>query len=284
MEIYSQEDTDFVSEAMHLCIYESKGAWEGTYVYTNNAREEENNIADQMSTLSVKPPCGMTPRQRKTFTKYSTPVKHANFRGGSRKYTPKAHLNLLEGVDPQILVRLGVEVLKPSPNTIARKELISKLIAAIKLDLNTIAQEKEEAKLREEGFWRFAGKTVRANIERTRQNLDWATGQKKTYADKGDLHLDGATEEFEGESSTEVPTFKIAAGPQKGLSDVSSEEIRGKFTSRRPFVAKVEVFMSNEELLDAFKSKTPRKAEKPTKWATEDGRSCYVKSGGLKYV
>jgi hypothetical protein len=285
VEVYSQEDMDFVSEAIHLCIHESKGAWEGTYVYTDHTREEENNITDEMSALSVKAPYQMTPRQRKTFKKYSTPVKHANFRGGSRKYTPKAHLDLLEGVDPEILVRLGVEISKPSSNTVAGRELISKLIAVIKLDLDTIAQEKEEAKLREEGFWRFAGKTVKANMEHIRQKLDWATGQKKTSVDKGGPDLDeGSEEEFDEETSTEGPAFEIAAEPQKGFSGISSDEKKRLVAARRPFVAKEEVFMSNEELMEAFKTKTPQKADKPTKWATEDGRSAYVKSGGLKYV
>jgi hypothetical protein len=34
VEIFSLEDMEFISEAIHLSVHESKGAWEGTYIYS----------------------------------------------------------------------------------------------------------------------------------------------------------------------------------------------------------------------------------------------------------
>lgn len=94
-EIFSQEDMDFVSEAIHLTVHESKGGWEGSYVYDktlkldDTIREDGKEISDHLGSLSVKAPGDMTPRQRRSQKKFTTPVKHSSFRGGSKKYTPK---------------------------------------------------------------------------------------------------------------------------------------------------------------------------------------------------
>jgi hypothetical protein len=65
---------------------------------------------------------------------------------------------------------------------VARKELITQLIATVKLDLEIITQEDVETDMREEGFWRFAGKAAYAKIKKVREDFDWATGQKKGKA------------------------------------------------------------------------------------------------------
>ena len=194
VEAFSKEDTDFISEALHLSIHETKGGWEGTYIYINKQPEVEQSIpevketedvqdiVDLTTALSVKPtstPSDVTPRQRKCVKKFLTPVKHADYRGGSRKFSPSGGLpiNPFHGVDPQIFFRLGVEVVNPIKNSMARKELVAKLVAAVKNDLSIIKQEDQETAMRQEGFLRWAGKAAYQAIMDTRVGLDWVSTQ-----------------------------------------------------------------------------------------------------------
>ena len=196
VEAFPKEELDFVSEALHLSVHESKGAWEGTYVYDHRQPEPEESsslideagvdmgildMAEQFNDLSVKSPFDMTPRQRKTMKKFTSHINHASYGGGSRKFSPLASpkTDPFDGLDPKIFFRLGVEVEYPLKNSKARKELIAKLVAAVKEDIETIEREDTETSMREEGFWRWAGKTAYHAILQTRQDLDWATGQKK---------------------------------------------------------------------------------------------------------
>jgi hypothetical protein len=198
IEAFPQEELDFISEAIHSSVHESKGAWEGTYNYNkkelpvvldDNPGIDEEDIEDeeletfteQSDSLSVKAPHDMTPRQRKIIKKFTTPINHSSFGGGSRKYTPNRDMgsDLYDGVDPQIFFRLGIEVVNPPVNSKARKDLVAKLVAAVKEDIDIITREDAESAMREEGFWRWAGKTAYEYIKRTREDFDWATGQKK---------------------------------------------------------------------------------------------------------
>ena len=195
IEAFPKEETDFVSEAIHLSVHESKGAWEGTYVYDHKQPETEDIavtedegdeiefFTEQASPLSVKPPSLMTPRQRRVVKKFNNPINHQSFRGGSRKYSPggpaSPSADPYEGVDPDILFRLGIEVFSPTKNSKARKDLITKLLAAVKEDVSIIEREEQETAMREEGFWRWAGRGAHYNILQIREELDWATGQKK---------------------------------------------------------------------------------------------------------
>jgi hypothetical protein len=196
IEPFPQEEMDFVSEALHLSVHESKGAWEGTYVYDHKQPETEessaviddtdvdadvDSIAGQIDNLSVKSPMNMTPRQRKTIKKFTSSINHSSYGGGSRKFSPQASSKAdpFDDVDPKIFFRLGVEIEYPLKNSRTRKELITKLVAAVKEDIEIIEREEEESMMREEGFWRWAGKTAYHAILQTRQELDWATGQKK---------------------------------------------------------------------------------------------------------
>ncbi|TVY89740.1 hypothetical protein LAWI1_G002593 [Lachnellula willkommii] len=218
VEAFPQEALDFISEAIHSTVHESKGAWEGTYNYTkaeslfltdNNSSidedptedEELEVFAEKDDSLSVKAPHDMTPRQRKIIKKFNTPINHSSFGGGSRKYTPNRGIDsdLYDGVDPQIFFRLNVEVVNPLVSSKARKDLVAKLVAAVKEDLNVIFREEEETALREEGFWRWAGKTAYDYIKKTREDFDWATGQKKGPPRREDLADDemSIAEEFE---------------------------------------------------------------------------------------
>jgi hypothetical protein len=166
LELFPKEETDFISEALHLCIHESKGAWEGTYVYTHQRLEAEENVSiakegveqaefenfnSQMETLAVKAPNTMTPRQRRVLKKFTTPINHSSYGGGSRKYSgrsPNVEVDPYDGVDPDIFFRLGIEVANPTQNSKARKELITKLVWAVKEDLNIIEREETESALR----------------------------------------------------------------------------------------------------------------------------------------
>jgi len=196
VEAFPKEELDFVSEALHLSVHESKGAWEGTYVYDHRQPEAEESSADiddtdmemgmddmagHFNDLSVKSPYDMTPRQRKTVKKFTSSINHASYGGGSRKFSPLASpkTDAFDGLDPKIFFRLGVEVEYPLKNSKARKELVAKLVAAVKEDIEIIEREEAESAMREEGFWRWAGRTAYRAILQTRQELDWATGQKK---------------------------------------------------------------------------------------------------------
>lgn len=184
VEAFSKEDTGFISEAIHLSIHETKGAWEGTYVYDNKQPEVElavakvdeiEDIVDQTAALSVKSPndLNLTPRKTKTVKKFSTPVRHVAYKGGSRKFSPigVSKTDPYDGLDPQIFFRLGVEITHPVRNSIERKELVAKLVAAIKADLTIIRQEDEETEMRAEGFWRWAGRTAYYEIMARREEF-----------------------------------------------------------------------------------------------------------------
>lgn len=191
VEAFAKEDTDFISEAIHLSIHETKGGWEGTYIYFNKqpnvepspsipeAERDVKDIVNLTASLSVQPPTttnDLTPRQRKCVKKFSTPVKHTSYHGGSRKFSPNGGVNdPFDGVDPQIFFRLGVEIASPVKNSVARKDLITKLVAAVKNDLSIIKQEDEETTMRQEGFVRWAGKTAYQNMMMTREGLDWVS-------------------------------------------------------------------------------------------------------------
>lgn len=209
LEIFSTDELDFISEAIHLTRHESKGAWAGTYNYggqkhlgTPTAEDETDledagveEIADQFEDFSVKPIALMTPRQRRNLKKYTTLAGNNSFRYGTRKFVPGTTNGVYDGVEPQIFFRLGVEIANPVQNSKTRRDLITKLVAAIKEDLGIMKREEEESTMREEGFWRWAGRNAFDAIMRTREDFDWATGQKigptrgETYADYGEDDL-----------------------------------------------------------------------------------------------
>lgn len=198
MEVFPQEELDFISEAIHLTVHESKGAWEGTYVYDHKQKPAEaeehammddndaddddmQSITSSMTDFSVKSPEAMTPRQRKTQKKFNSAINHSSFNGGSRRYgSPKS--DPFDGVDPDIFSRLGIEIVNPANTSKERKDLSTKLVAAVKEDIGIIEREDADTIMREEGFWRWAGKTAFHYIKETRKDFDWATGQKITGA------------------------------------------------------------------------------------------------------
>lgn len=230
IESFPKEDLDMVSEALHLSIHESKGAWEGTYIY--NHKKDSVNTRDrivgddaviveyEMGTvddLSVKLPNDLTPRQRRTLKKFSTPINHSSYGGGSKKYSssamhPEAN-DPFDGVDPDIFFRLGIEVVNPIKNSKARKDLIVKLIAAVREDLEIIYREDLETGMREEGFWRWAGKTAMHVMKETRRTLDWATGQKINEP-RPEEFLDEVTKPNLSEADPETPSSEAPKTPR----------------------------------------------------------------------
>jgi len=227
---FSRDEIDFISEAIHLKVMESKGAWEGMYVYYTKVKGEGGRVGNEeeaipdleqnVDALSVKPSNTLTPRQRKVVKKTSTPASHSNYRGGSRKFSSQtiSKTDPYGGLDPKIFFRLGVEVEKPLKSSKARRDIVAKLVAAVKEDLETIEREDKECALREEGFWRWAGKPVYYAIQRHREGLDWATGQKiaprREGATEEEKGCDGDIDEIEDDKG-EPPTRNT---PRRALS------------------------------------------------------------------
>jgi hypothetical protein len=111
-------------------------------------------------------------------------------------------------------------------NSKARKDLITKLLVAVKEDVNTIEREERETAMREEGFWRWAGREAHYNILQIREELDWATGQKKgtprqeSFADD-EMDLEGLREGLPDLPETTDSTLRKAA-------------VQGHFLQREP--------------------------------------------------
>lgn len=170
--------------------------------------------------LSVKSVNDMTPRQRRNLKMFSTPLKHSS-RGGSRKFMPEGpNADIFQGIDPEIFHRLGVEAIHPLFNSMARKDLVNKLVSAVKEDLDSTAQDEGEAIMRAEGFKRFAGKSAYELIIRRREDLDWATGQKKTPRgdEKDDIEMRMEAEEeqpFQEEKTSKRHETKVAPSKRK---------------------------------------------------------------------
>ncbi|KAI9051648.1 hypothetical protein LZ554_004690 [Drepanopeziza brunnea f. sp. 'monogermtubi'] len=276
VEAFPKDETDFVSEAIHLTVHESKGAWHGTYVYDHKKpvieesagvddNEEieytEESMTMEFESLAVQSPGipsksytaplkDLTPRQRKNVLKTTTALKYQCKGSSSRKYATQLNAEMLDpfsGLDPQIFFRLGIDV-DPSKSSKSRKDLVAKLVAAVKEDMTIIEREESETEMRAEGFRRWAGRQAYAAILRIREHLDWATGQKitvPTFEDFPDdeIDLDGSelaeqespTQELELKTTTPKPKAKTAwpAGSKKlddddGFTVASRKKVSGK--------------------------------------------------------
>lgn len=221
IEAFPKEETDFVSEAIHLTVHESKGAWHGTYVYDHKkptdvvAGEDETESVDQDITtgfdaLAVQSPDtlvkgyqdtplkDLTARQRKNVLKTLTPSKYQCRGSSSRKFAAQFTAEMLDpfgGLDPQIFFRLGIDVDLPKSSKV-RKDLVTKLVAAVREDVTIVEREGAETEMRAEGFRRWAGRQAYAAILAIREHLDWATGQKITVPSFEDFPDDET--EFDG--------------------------------------------------------------------------------------
>ena len=168
IEAFSRHDTDFISQAIHLIIHDGKGAWEGENIYVFSCQNESTQTDDEADVETLAEsfvdlyPRSATPncRQKKNAKRLSAIMRAGYVHGNAKKYSPKKSpkIDPYEGLDPQIFNRLGIKVINPPKSSPTRKDLIRKLITQIKEDLAIQAQEKTEAKIREDGFWRWAGR------------------------------------------------------------------------------------------------------------------------------
>ncbi|KAH8792873.1 hypothetical protein F5882DRAFT_352490 [Hyaloscypha sp. PMI_1271] len=260
VEAFPKEELDFVSEALHLSVHESKGAWEGTYIYDHKQPESEesgaivddadidtdiDSVAGQIDNLSVKSPENMTPRQRKTVKKFTSSINHSSYGGGSRKFSSQTSpkTDPFDGLDPKIFFRLGVEVEYPLKNSKTRKELVTKLVAAVKEDIEIIEREEAESAMREEGFWRWAGKAAYNAILQTRQELDWATGQKKG-APRIDFFPEDEmeSEDLEAKVVGETILDEVIQAPEKAAEEENEWQQVGK-ASMAPALKELKVYV-----------------------------------------
>jgi hypothetical protein len=243
IESFPLDDTNFISEAIHLSIHESRGAWEGTYIYGDMSHEAEEEVAEESdeaigesaAALCVKPMYCLTPTQRRLAKKVSTPFKARKISGNSRRFSPKdvSKADPYDGLDPQMFSRLGIKIIDPPKNSICRKDLVAKLVAEIKNDLAAIAQEDEESNMRQEGFWRWAGRAAYHTTMKTREEIDWATGMKK-----GDPRESFVDEELEDGPSREVAEAEkdVLAIPDNDISygDTAVHRERMNFEVKEP--------------------------------------------------
>lgn len=193
VELFSQNDTNFISAAIHLAISKGKGAWEGKNTcdafshqdeptqIDDEAESEAKSFVNAIDSLSLKP-TATNSKQKRNAKKLLAVEKARHVRGNMKGYSPKKPTqdDLIEGLDPQIFLRLGIKNIDPPKSSAVRKELIRKLTAVIKEDLAIQAQEKAEAKIREESFWRWAGRGAYNLIMKNREGIDWATGVKRS--------------------------------------------------------------------------------------------------------
>lgn len=307
VDVYSQDEINGISEALHGQVHESKGAWEGTYAYDNRRSDispTSNDVVEEedgdyeayavqphviTSNKEYKAPNYPTPKQQRAAKKLLTitPLKQSKIRGNQQKFTPEtAYKNdPYGGIDPSIFYRLGIDI-NPLSNPKTRKELIGKLIVAVRNDLRVIQREEEEAVIREEGFWRWAGRNAFRNIFEYRKMFDWATGQKITSADQitpmkteaevfGDeLGDDRACEEDEEEKRESYDTVEIEGGvsreeitPAKSIAekDIVQEKTEGageEIVDKKEQIGKTEVRVLR--ITTAYESHIKQKS-KPTK-------------------
>ena len=228
-------------------------------------RLSDSPVTHENDFMTPKSVQEMTPRQRKNAKRISTPVKHSSHGGGSRRYLCRRESasELYDGIDPEIFFRLGVAIVDPLKNSVARKDLVAKILAAVKDDLQIVAQENMEAEMREIGFRRWAGKTAWNNIKDVRQTLDWATGQKidpLTHRPTSDMNAppfldENGIEDVRPDSDFDEHAVKLPSiGASTGLEDsdnVSNPEFTSIHLSHLPKITEesfdedVQVFIKN---------------------------------------
>jgi len=183
-------------------------------------------------------------------------LKLLSYGGGSRKFSlhhTNQRADPYDGVDPAIFFRLGIEMINPAKNSKARKDLVVKLVTSIKEDIEIIEREDKESIMREEGFWRWAGKTAYHAIAQTRTELDWATGQKKGTPKpfefpQGETGVDFSEDEDE-------PKMR---DPKPVVSETPKKEIPVKIPANERLSPVWETVVSK-------KTDIPKKKPKPTK-------------------
>ncbi|TGO15722.1 hypothetical protein BTUL_0036g00120 [Botrytis tulipae] len=280
--VCSQDEINGISEALHGQIHESKGAWEGTYAYDNRRADISSATAgpvgeedEEYDAYAVQPPTPVsnkyyktpnfpTPKQQRAAKRLNTvtPLRQSKLRGHQQRFTPEtAYKNdPYGGINPEVFCRLGIDV-KPSSNPKPRKELIEKLIAAIQNDLHVIRKEEEEAVIREEGFWRWAGRNAFRNILEYRKMFDWATGQKitpgqKTIAMKTEAELFG-TEADNSQIDDETEGDNRQDGPENEGEVAADEDTPAGLMGERQNIKEM-AHGSEDKFVDEEKQKVKK--------------------------
>ncbi|KAI9649696.1 hypothetical protein NHQ30_002277 [Ciborinia camelliae] len=286
IDVYSQDDINSISEALHGQVHESKGAWEGTYAYdnrradtsltSNNDIEEDNEDCDpyavqphtSASNKEYKTPNYPTPKQQRAAKKLTTTnrVRQSKLRGHQQKFTPEMDYknDPYGGIDPDVFYRLGIDI-NPLVNPKARKDLIGKLIIAIKNDLQVIRREEEEAVIREEGFWRWAGRNAFRNILEYRKTFDWATGQKITaMKTEAEIFGDELADEGGDELGDELGDEKINETEEDRISDAAEDKSEGFVDEAIPerLMAEMEIVQKANDTEDKIIDKTEQRDKK----------------------
>lgn len=245
MDIFRQEDIDNISEALHQSTHGTKGGRAGGNTYelqrarlgTNEGKVLEKGGEDAAEGAghnhAVHPPRFLTPKQKNAQSAAkrapnTTYFTQAKLRGNSKKYDPNSATrnDPYWAVHPAVFHRLGINI-NPTTNSSERRHLVCALAAAIKNDLEVVAREQEEAAMREEGFWRWAGRGAYENMMEYHERFDWATGAKiipkggeeivEAEVDDGD-NLDRGLEDEENDT--------LDGGAQEEQL-VASDEVKG---------------------------------------------------------
>ena len=187
VEAFSKQDTDFISNAIHLEIHEGKGAWNGqnavgAYSGKDELKEMEADSEAEVEARAKDVAKPTNSKRLRRVKKIAAVIKARHIYGSSKMESlRKAALNdPYDGLDPEILERLGIKVVSPHKNSPIRKELVRKLLAQVKEDVGIQAQERAEAQIRADGFWNWAGKSAYHIIMNNRENIDWATGVRRS--------------------------------------------------------------------------------------------------------
>ncbi|PQE03845.1 SAM-dependent methyltransferase -type protein [Rutstroemia sp. NJR-2017a BBW] len=246
MDIFRQEDIDHISEALHQSIHGTKAGRAGWNTYesprarlgTNDGRVLEEGGEDAAEGAghnhAVHAPRFPTTKQKNATNAAKRAPNTAQFtqaklRGNSRKYDPnaaKSH-DPHRSVHPAVFYRLGININNPTTNSSERRLLVCKLAAAIKDDLEVVTKEQEEAAMREEGFWRWAGRGAYENMMDYHEIFDWATGAK--IIPKGEEEVARAEADDDGDLDTglEDEENDVLGGVAQTEQPVASEEVKG---------------------------------------------------------
>jgi hypothetical protein len=247
MDIFRQEDIDNISDALHQSIHGTKAGRAGGNMHkfqhsrlgTNDGKvleEEREDVAEGAGhNHAVRQPRFPTTKQKNALSAAkrapnTTHFTQAKFRGNSKKYDPNSakRIDPYWCVHPAIFHRLGIDV-NPRTNSRKRRELVAELAEAITNDLEVVAREQKEAAMREEGFWRWAGRGAYENMMEYHERFDWATGAK--IISKGGEEIARAEadedEDDDLESGLEDEENDTLDGGAQEEQLVASEEVKG---------------------------------------------------------
>ena len=212
VDVVTQFDIDFISEALHGVVHDGKGAWmSNTNIHNNQPSTSQlaslvhdNAESDEDQESYTSPVTSKTQKKGRSYASTSTqareevvkakkaPEKTTKLFRKSSKYSKaksEANTDPYQGVSPSILQRLGLELDYPGASK-ARREALSKLLCLVKLDFETIHNEEEETCIRQEGFRRYVGKKAYGVVQANREDIDWITGQRKKKSRNSDASND----------------------------------------------------------------------------------------------